>query len=262
MSDSREFYEKDGLEYARISTILGETMPVFHPEKHKGLSIWQQREPDAVAILERSQRRGTLIHAQVEGFLGHSDQETASLTVEELMLYNIPAYINYLKPLLENLKEQNNEDTMWPALSKSPLIIEQELFCSHGYAGKPDLRCWFEGKYTVWDWKTARSIKEEGVKKKLRPMSRYAEAKIQVSAYALAHNLELASTGDYPPIEQCAICVCYDWCEPFLYLMPIDEIKKAAYEFIDRFGFYKELKNSIFPRPLNANNQEMQSDFS
>lgn len=255
MSDDREFYEKDGLQYARISTILGETMPVFHPKKSYGLSIWQQREPDAAAILEKSVKRGKLIHSQIEGFLG-ADQAAASWTVEELMFYNIPAYIHYLQPLLQNLKEQNAEDTMWPAFSETPLMIEQELFCSHGFAGRPDLRCWFEGKYTVWDWKSARSIKEEGVQKKLRPMSRYAEAKIQVSAYALAHNLDLASTGNYPPVEQCAICVCYDWCVPGLYLMSIDEIKKAAYEFIERFGFYKELKNSIFPRPLNANKQE------
>lgn len=262
MSDSREFYQKDHLEYARISTILGETMPVFHPEKHKGLSIWQEREPDAATILENSQKRGTMIHAQIEGFLDEENQSPASLTVEELMFYNIPSYINYLKPLLEELKKQNSSDTMWPAFVKSPLMIEQELFCSHGYAGKPDLRCWFENKYTVWDWKTARSIKEEGVKRKLRPMSRYSEAKIQVSAYALAHNLELAPTGDYPPVEQCAICVCYDWCEPFLYLMDTKEIKKAAYEFIDRFGFYKEVKNSTFPRSLNEKPQEFQNDFS
>lgn len=250
MPDNREFYRKDGLEYARISSILGETMPVFHPSKHNGLAFWQQKEPDAALILERSQKRGTMIHGQIEKYLLGDQYQGEGQTVEELMLYNIPGYLNYLNPLLEEIKTQNEKDTSWPALAESPLLIEQELFCSHGYAGTPDMRCWFENKYTVWDWKTARSHLEEGVQKKLRPPSRYSEAKVQVSAYALAHNLELASAGDYPPIEQCAICVCYDWCEPSLFILSIEEIKKAAHEFVERFGFYKELKNSIFPRSI------------
>lgn len=250
MPGEHRFYEKDGLEYARVSTILGETMPLFHPDKHKGLAWWQNNEPDAAEILARGQRRGTLIHAEVEMFLlgenyvGHGD----AASVEELVAYNIPGYVNYLMPLLEEVKSQNIQDTLWPALLSSPLLVEQELFCSHGFAGTPDMRCWFEGKYTVWDWKSARSHLEKGVQKKPRPMSRYAEAKVQVASYALAHNLELAAGGDYPPIEQCAICICYDWCEPFLYLMPIEEIKGAANEFVERFGVYKELENSVFPR--------------
>lgn len=248
MPDNREFYQRDGLEYARISSILGETMSVFRPGKHRGLSYWQQKEPDAALILERSQKRGTIIHAEVEKFLLGDSHGKQSSTVEELMLYNIPGYINYLNPLLEEIKGQNTEDTLWPAFLGSPLMIERELFCSHGYAGTPDMRCWFEGKYTVWDWKSTRSHLEEGVQKKRRTASRYAEAKIQVSAYALAHNLDLASTGEYPPIEQCVICVCYDWCEPNLIVMTMEETKKAAHEFVERFGFYKELKYSTFPR--------------
>jgi len=257
MPDNREFYQKDGLEYARISNILGETMPVFHPSKHNRLVFWQQNEPDAALILQRSNKRGTMVHSQIEKYLLGDRYQGEGQTVEEMMLYNIPAYVNYLTPLLEEVKAQNEKDADWPAFAESSLLIEQELFCSHGYAGTPDMRCWFENKYTVWDWKTARSCLEDGVQKKLRPQSRYSEAKVQVSAYALAHNLELASTGDYPPIEQCAICVCYDWCEPSLFILSIEEIKKAAHEFVERLGFYKELKNSNFPRPLNANKHEV-----
>lgn len=263
MSDHR-FYEKDGIEYARVSTILGETMPIFHPSKHKGLAWWQETEPDAIDILERGQRRGTLIHSEVEMFLLGCDcsQRSEQVSMEELISYNIPSYVNFLIPLLQEIKSQNKSDVSWPGLSDSPLLIEREIFSSHGFAGKPDLRCWFEGKYTVWDWKSARSHLESGVQKKLRPISRYSEAKIQVSSYALAHNLELASTGDYPPVEQCAICICYDWCEPYLYLMTIKEIKDAVSEFIERFDAYKAIENSSFPRPLQSDSQEVNDDFS
>lgn len=253
MPDDRKFYHRGGLEYARVSHILGDTMPLFHPSKHKGLQWWQQHNPDAPEILARGQKRGTLIHAEIEmALMGEQFIHQGECpSVEELMFHNIPAYMNYLMPLLNQIKDQNPRDTLWPGLSISPMLIENELFCKHGFAGTPDLRCWFEGKYTVWDWKTVRSIKEEGVQKKPKPMSKYSEAKIQVASYALAHNLELASQPyDYPPIEQCAICICYDWCEPFLYLMPIEEVKESADEFIERFGVYKELENSVFPRPI------------
>lgn len=264
MPGEHRFYEKDGIEYARVSTILGETMPLFHPEKHKGIAWWQDHEPDAAEILARGQRRGTLIHAEIEMFL-LGDQyahQGDTVSIEELVAYNIPGYVNYLRPLLEEIKSQNGKDTLWPGMSNTSLLVEKELFCKHGFAGTPDLRCWFEGKYTVWDWKSSRSHLEKGVKKKPRPMSRYSEAKVQVSSYALAHNLELASTGNYPPVEQCAICICYDWCEPFLYLMPVKEIKEAVNEFIERFGVYKELENSVFPRPIQSTTIGVSNDFS
>lgn len=262
MPGEHRFYEKNGLEYARVSTILGETMPLFHPDKHKGLAWWQANEPDAADILERSQRRGTLIHSEVEMFLldgNYSNKEP--VPIEEIVSHNIPAYINFLEPLLQELRSQNSVENLWPGLSDSQFLIEKQLFCEHGFAGTPDLRCWFEGKYTVWDWKSARSCLEEGVKKKTRPISRYSEAKVQVSSYALAHNLELAKSGEFPPIEQCAICICYDWCEPFLCLMQIDEIKENVNEFIERFTVYKEIENSIFPRQ-KLNSAIQNNDFS
>lgn len=257
MPGEHRFYKKNGLEYARVSTILGETMPLFHPDRHKGLVWWQGNEPDAVEILERGQRRGTLIHAEVEMFLLDKNyiSREEPVSIEELISYNIPAYVNFLEPLLQELKAQNAE-------TNTQLLVEKQLFCDHGFAGTPDLRCWFEGKYTVWDWKSVRSCLEAGVKKKKKPISRYSEAKIQVSSYALAHNLELAKSGDFPPIEQCAICVCYDWCEPYLYLMSIDEIKECVNEFIERFTVYKEIENSVFPRRLQSNSAIESNDFS
>ena len=250
MPGDRKFYEKDGLEYARVSTILAETMPFFDPKKCEGLARWRARCPDAAGILARGQRRGTLVHAQSEHFLldGQVPSTWQAPSVEELVALNIPEYMRYLYPLLEEVRDQNGPDSLWPGLLNSSLLIEQQLFCSYGFAGTPDLRCWFEGKYTVWDYKSARSYREEGVEKKLRPISRYSEAKIQLSSYALMHNLERGD--DYPPVEQLAICICYDWCEPFLHLIQLEEIKKHANEFIERFGVYKDMEGSFFPRKI------------
>jgi len=264
MPGEHYFYEKDGLEYARISTILGETMPLFHPDKHKSLTWWQNNEPDAPEILARGQKRGTLIHAEIEMcLLGDQYVHSAEApSVEELMSHNIPGYLNYLMPLLEEIKTQNGPDSLWPGLEQSSFIVEQPIYCRHGFAGTPDNRCWFEGKYTVFDWKSARSCLEKGVQKKPRPISRYSEAKVQLASYVLGHNIELAG-DDFPPIEQAAICICYDWCEPFLHLMSIEEIREGVNEFIERFGVYKELENSVFPRPLAKLNQsESLNDFS
>lgn len=252
MSDDREFYEKDDIEYARVSTILGKTMPLFHPKKHEGLLWWAENEPDSAEILARGQYRGTLIHSQIEHYLldGHREHVNRAPSVEELMFHNIPAYMHYVTPLLDLIKSENGPDSLWPDLLKSSLLIEKRLFCEYGFAGTPDLRCWFEGKYTTFDWKSARSILEEGVKKKPRTMSRYSEAKIQVGSYGLAHNIEYRKTGGCPPVEQGAIVILYDWREPHLHLMPKNELKEASAGFIDRFRVYQELENSIFPRPV------------
>lgn len=250
MPDDRKFYERNGIEYARVSTILGETMPLFHPEKHRGLLWWAENEPDSAEILARGQRRGTLIHSQIEHYLldGYQKHANQAPSLEELILHNIPAYVHYVTPLLELIKGENGPDSSWPGLVESSLLVEEQLFCDHGFAGTPDNRCWFEGKYTAFDWKSARSILEKGVKKKPRSMSRYSEAKIQVGSYALGHNIETKKTDDYPPIEQGAIIILYDWREPHLHLMPIEELKKSADEFIERFRVYQELENSVFPR--------------
>lgn len=250
MSD-HEFYQKDGLEYARISTILGKTMPIFHPDKAKGLAIWQEREPDYQDILEKSQRRGTIIHYMNEGYLtgGHQKNKGEAPTMEELTHHNIGAYMNFLEPLLQEMKASNEGScSLWPGLAESNMLIEQELYCPYGFAGKPDLRLWWNQKYTVWDWKSSRSCLEPGVEQKRKPRSRFSEGFIQMSAYVLSHNIMAKETGNYPPIEQMVICACYDWCEPTLFIEPIEKIRECANEFIERFKIYQEIEDSAFPR--------------
>jgi hypothetical protein len=251
MSD-HEFYVRDGLQYARISTILGATMALFHPDRAEGLAIWQQREPNYQEILANSQRRGTILHYMNERYLlgDQANPTEKPPSVEELTQYNIGAYMNYLEPLLEEIKESNaGSCSLWPGLSETNLLVEQELYCPYGFAGKPDLRLWWNQKYTIWDWKSSRSILEQGVAKKRKPRSKFSEGFIQMSAYALAHNILSKETGEYPPIEQIVICACYDWCEPTLFIEPIEGIRELAAEFIERYKIYQEIEDSSFPRP-------------
>jgi hypothetical protein len=251
MPGEHEFYEKDGLEYARVSTILDTTEPIFHPQKTKILENWRKSEPDHAYISSRSQERGTLIHSAIERFLLNDQYVSDTMpSVEELLFHNIPVYMNYLEPFLKEVKEKNGARPEWPGLANGSMLVEQPIYSVHGYAGTPDFRFWLDGKYTVWDTKTARSVLEKGVKKKRRPKSRYSEAIIQTAAYALAHNLENKETGYYPLIEQCAIGVCYDWTEPTVFEIPLDEVRAAAEEFIERFQVYQEIENSTFPRRI------------
>lgn len=248
---NHEFYVKDGLEYARVSTILGKTMPIFHPARANGLAIWQEREPNYQEILEKSQRRGTIIHYLAEGYLtgGHEKHSADAPSIEEVTHHNIASYLNFLEPLLKEVKESNEGScSAWPGLTNGNMLIEEELYCPYGFAGKPDLRMWWNQKYTVWDWKSSRSCLEEGVEKKRKPRSKFSEGFIQMSAYALAHNIRAKETGEYPPIEQMVICACYDWCEPTLFIEPIEKIRECANEFIERFKVYQEIEDSAFPR--------------
>ena len=86
---------------------------------------------------------------------------------------------------------------------------------------------------------------------------------MQLSSYTLGNNIELAPGGNFPPIEQVAICICYDWCEPFLHLMPMDGIREAANEFIERFGVTKSLRTQSSPGQwYNRRSSEQPNDVS
>lgn len=247
------FYEKESREYVSVSTVLGATSAVFDPSKAKGIEIWRSREPDWEEIIIASQRRGKIIHAEIEGTLlgigtnGHEDEAT----YEEIVKYNIHEYVAYLSPLLELIGAENRDgDTL-----KKSFRLEEELFCPHGYAGTADARFHWDGEYTIWDWKTVRSYKEfeDQVKaKKKKPKSKYKEAFLQVGAYALAHNVAVQRGELDTMITQGVICVCYDWREPELHVLDRGELKAAALGFVERFNAYCEMEGQSFPRQVNS----------
>ena len=137
------FYERDDKEYVSVSSVLGRTAEPFDPNKQRGLENWRQIEPDWEDIIAKACRRGTIIHAEAEMFFfGRMEKhKLEEATMEEIMSYNIHEYLSYLTPVLELIKEQNfNGET-----AASSFLVEEVLFCEHGYAGTPDLRLNWEG---------------------------------------------------------------------------------------------------------------------
>lgn len=240
------FYEKENLEYVSVSSVLGRTMELFNPNKLKGLDIWRQQEPNWQEIMERGQRRGTIIHSELElSFLGDAHKhKIEQASMDEIIEYNIPDYITNLMPVVEIIKQENFKN----GKSNSSFRLEEELFCPLGWAGTPDGRFFWEGKYTVWDWKTVRSFKEEGVKKKAKSVSHYKEAEIQIGSYGLAHNIAVKNGELDTQVEQGVICICYDWREPHIHVLNKQELKASAQEFIERYKAYCSLENTTFPR--------------
>lgn len=251
---SNGIYEKDGLGYISVSDILGRTMPLFNPSKASGLEYWRQNEPDAIEILERGQRRGTLIHSEVElSLTGHNKVHAKDQpTFEEIMSYNIHAYMTFLNPLLNEIKQQNNVDQTGETVThdEGVFLIEKKIFSPYGWAGTPDLRLIWDGEYTIWDWKSVRSHLEKGVKQKPKSMSHYAEAFIQIGAYALAHNILAKNCDAMLPITRGVICVCYDWREPHVHVLDKHELKSAADTFVQRYKVYQEITETKFPIKL------------
>jgi hypothetical protein len=271
------FYEQDDKEYVSVSTVLGRTVELFHPDRVKGLEIWRSREPDWQEIMQSSQRRGTILHGEIESFFGidiFSDEKKRleSPTMDEIITHNIHEYIAYLLPLLEDIKKQNGLELdghhpihLWSTSEprNNYFLMEQELFCHLGCAGTADLRLLFAApdkkrkttllpQYSIWDWKSARSYKDldeyGSERKKVKSKSQYKEAFVQLGAYALMHNLAVKRGELDNEITQGVICVCYDWREPQLHVLSKQELKAAAQEFIERLRAYCSIENTQFPR--------------
>lgn len=252
------FYLKDEHEYVSVSTILGETSKLFDPGKEKGLQFWRRSEPDWEEILERAQRRGKIIHAEIEGSLldtgtkGHVDEAT----YDEIIKYNIHEYLFYLAPILEHIKHDNSKN----GTLLNNFYLEGVLYCPQGFAGTADARFFWEGKYSIWDWKTVRSYKEfddQDKAKKPKPRSKYESAFLQLGAYALAHNIAVRAGEFDTMITQGVICVSYDWRPPQLHILDGDKLRKAVFGFIERFKAYCELMETEFPRPIKEAAKEL-----
>jgi hypothetical protein len=259
-------YKQDGLGYISVGDVLGKTLPLFDPGRANSLEWWRNNYPGAIEILERGQARGTFIHGEMEiALTGESVIHAAQRpTYEDMISYNLHEYMTYLDPLIKEIKKENPCSSLCHPSEfrcsvgsvgdchtrKFQLLIEKEIYCPYGWGGTPDLRLMFEGLYTLMDYKSVRSYKEEGVKKEPKPISKYKEAIIQVGGYALGHNIIAKKVPWMKPIEQGAICICYDWREPHVHLINKKELKEAASIFLQRFKVYQTLTNSQFPIKL------------
>lgn len=234
------FYEKAGLLYPRVSTILAETLKTFHPTRHSGFEWWRLHYKNADKILETAKMRGSILHATIRDHLveyipGVHWQPSLQLLFD----YNIFEYMHCLGPLLDEIKSENDSST---------LLVEEKIFCGYGYAGAPDIRCMLRGKRTLLDWKSLRSYKEEEVRTEHKPPSKFREGMVQGCAYSLAHGIA-AEKGENSlgPIEQIGIVACYDWSEPEIFFLKPETRTCLTNEFIDRFAAYQELSQLTYP---------------
>jgi hypothetical protein len=258
------YLDKDGKrEYVSVSEILQQTSPVFDPGKHIALEKWREKEKNHEEIGANSRSRGHFLHAYIEEDLTGKEvkNKEAQLSMDKMISLAIPAYVANLGSVLEEIKRENQidpsnyEECLRRAVELGfPLRLEKPIFCPYGWAGTPDAFLRWASLYTVWDWKTARSITEEGVEKKARSRSRYKDAGLQLSAYALSNNLKIHfGQPDRPKINQGAVCVCYDWREPQIHLFTAEQLAEQAVLFVERFEFYCEMHETSFPRIFQGN---------
>lgn len=261
------FYRKGELEYVSVSEILQQTSPAFDPGKQIALDKWRKKEENHEAVVENAKRRGHYIHAHVEECLTgiESKNQEAKLSFEELISLNIPAYIANLGEVLSAIAEENHISSESASARKaiepeSPFRLERPIFSPYGWAGTPDLFLNWSRLYSVWDWKSARSFKEldEGQKPKPRPRSRYKDAGLQISAYALSNNLKrFFGQPDRPQIKQGVVCVCYDWREPQIHIFTAEQLAEFGMLFVERYEFYCEMNEVCFPRIFQKNSESI-----
>ena len=235
------FYEKDGLEYVSVSTVLGATDELFNEQKLVGLDIWRRREEekgnDPYQILLDSQFRGTILNQEIDLYLGGIQVDNYDMCrAAEL---NVPGYVTFLQKFLEEIKASGD------------YIVQPEVYCPFGWAGTPDLVFTFNGLRTILDWKSVRRDPEKEIKE-LKPKYRN-QYKVnefqQLAAYAIAWNLT------HPKdewIEQGIICPCYDWRVPNLHELDKADLKQSGEKFVERFRAYTQIENLSLPRSCSV----------
>ncbi len=146
------FYEIDGRQYPRVTSILG---IIAKPQ----LLYWYGKNGTAKckAIISESQEIGTRVHKYIENILrsGQLDleNETNANVVKALMAFQDWRKSNRLEP----------EKLEYTVYSRK-----------HGYAGTMDYLGLCNNKLVIMDWKTSNAI--------------YPESRLQVAAYAKAVN--------------------------------------------------------------------------
>lgn len=255
------FYVKDGHEYVSYSTLVGATDHIFNPEKVKGLEIWRAKESDADSIMEDAQKRGKLIHHDLELLFGSPIEEDIAATIDELIGLRIPDYVMNFSETIQFLAD-----------SKKDRLVEDENYSSkYGFACTTDYKGWIgfekqgrefflsetaEPQYTVVDWKTIRPpdpFSEE--EPKAKPRSHHRDNFLQLGANALAHNEEVkAGRRDAPIITQGAIIALYSWREPRIHVLDLEELREYAVAFIQRCRAYADIVGETFPRPISDSN--------
>jgi hypothetical protein len=184
-----------------VTTILNATRP---PESQVKLDNWRKRtgEAKATKILSEACERGTATHTLIEKYL------KGEITEEVAITFPFPFFLNLL-PTLKLIRYDWYE-------------MEKFTFSSLGYAGRLDLIADYNGKKTVFDWKTSNKRKKE---------SWMEEAFLQATAYAMAENERLEERD-----QVAHLCICVSSPEDCqIFFKPIDEFKTSWVARVNQF---------------------------
>ena len=199
------FYDFQGMRLPSVTTILAKTKDQAY------LTAWKNKvgHEEAERIKNLSSKRGTAMHK----FLEKHIQGTGYEDLTEIGQQAKPMAQKIVEVGLTPIEEYYGSEVM--------------LFYPGLYAGSTDLVCDHNGLETIVDFKQSnRPKKEEWID----------DYKLQISAYAMAHDAYYGST-----IRQGVIMIC----TPDLYYQEFKiqdaELKSYKHKFLKRLDYYHEL---------------------
>jgi len=193
--NGRIYIDPDGNPLPSVTTILDATKS---EKSKKSLEAWRRRlgEKKSEEIKNEAAFRGTMMHSFLERFLKGENPKPGSNMYHQHSFKMAEIIIDtYLKPFL---------DETWG--------IEAIMYYPELYAGTCDLYGLYQGKISIIDFKQSNKLKTD---------ERVEDYKVQMSAYALAHDVVHGTTT-----EQAVILMCTKDFEPQTWIMSGGEFDK------------------------------------
>ena len=210
--EGQRHYEITGEKLPSVTTILSATMP---EEKKASLAKWKERvgEEQATRIKDQAAERGTIMHHIIESYL--KNQFHVDLTPVGLQAHNMADTIikEALQPKLQEL---------WG--------LETVLYYPNLYAGQTDVVGIYNDQESICDFKQSNKLKRR---------EWIEDYKLQLAAYALAHN-EVYGTN----IMQGVNLICTGDCQFQEFVFEGEEFKQAKFEWLRRVDQYYNQRTS------------------
>lgn len=195
-----------------VTTILSATQS---EEKKAALAAWKARvgEEQATRTRDQAAERGTIMHHIIESYL--KNQFHVDLTPVGLQAHKMADKIiqEALQPKLQEL---------WG--------LETVLYYPNLYAGQTDVVGIYNDQESICDFKQSNKLKRK---------EWIEDYKLQLAAYALAHN-EVYGTN----IMQGVNLICTGDCQFQEFVFEGDEFKQAKFEWLKRVDQYYNQKDS------------------
>jgi genome maintenance exonuclease 1 len=162
-ADGRKYVDPTGEKLPSVTTILDRTKP---EESRRALAAWRRSVGDkkATEITNEAAFRGTMMHSFLERFMLGEDPKPGSNFYHQQSFKMAQAIMReYLMPFM---------DETWG--------LEASLYYPGIYAGTTDMAGVYRGKPSIVDFKQSNKFKTD---------DRVVDYKLQLAAYALAHDV-------------------------------------------------------------------------